>query len=200
MSAASKMMYSLFFSFPHSQNCSKKVKMLRSLMKTRTYYSEYAVNYGMTGDITDAASERNKQGIARQYERLYNNSFRISNSWVHQCSAKATELLNTTAICYAPSYCCDGEGEYIVPFACPPVKWDEVGKAEPPRQMYRHPCAQRIATSYRNKTLILTLIIMILTLVAVINAIHLLVWRSRLKPSQKTSESIKSTVDSNDPL
>ncbi|VDO05684.1 unnamed protein product [Haemonchus placei] len=131
-------------------------------------------------------TEFGKENVTTEGFRA-SNTFRISNSWVHECSAKATEFLNTTAICYAPSFCCTGTGDYVVPFACPPMKWDGISKAEIPPQMYRHPCAQRIASNYRYKTLNLTLIASAITLVAIVNAIHLLIWRSRLKPLRKSS-------------
>ncbi|KAK5983457.1 hypothetical protein GCK32_001850 [Trichostrongylus colubriformis] len=62
-----------------------------------------------------------------------------------------------------------------------------------PPQIYRYSCAQRIASNYRDKSMVLTLLAGIIALVAIVNAIHLLVWRSRLQPSSKSSVSPNST-------
>ncbi|VDL72476.1 unnamed protein product [Nippostrongylus brasiliensis] len=53
--------------------------------------------------------------------------------------------------------------------------------------MYSEPCVWRIARAYRNKYLNITLFSMMVTLVAIVNALHMWHWKRHQKPKSLLS-------------
>ncbi|KHJ75152.1 hypothetical protein OESDEN_25232 [Oesophagostomum dentatum] len=120
----------------------------------------------------------------------WRHTFRLSNSWITNCSADATSLLNLTHVCYAPEFCCShGEGGSSFMGACPPAKWDGTRNIETSRRMYKHPCAWQIAKNFYNKALNIMVISIANLMTATVNAIHMAQWGYRRKPpSSKATE------------
>uniref|UniRef100_A0A183G0Q9 Tetraspanin-2 n=1 Tax=Heligmosomoides polygyrus TaxID=6339 RepID=A0A183G0Q9_HELPZ len=133
-----------------------------------------------------------RTAVMNIHEKKAYNAFRISNGWVHECSAKASQMLNATYVCYAPSFCCVNASKPLLDGACPPLKWDGIGKLNPSRAMYQYPCTRRIVSTYRNKMMNIMLFSLMTALVAIVCGLHLYFWRDSQKSQQSSASQMKS--------
>ncbi|WKX93560.1 hypothetical protein Q1695_011101 [Nippostrongylus brasiliensis] len=163
--------------------------IVRSMHKKMQCCGFFSVSDFYTSWQLDYPSDLEKDGNSTEPNM---NTFRMSNSWVLRCSQMATQLFNSSHICYAPSFCCRGQRKAELPGVCPPAKWEGRGELKVDRSMYSEPCVWRIARAYRNKYLNITLFSLMVTLVATVNALHMWHW----KKHQKSKSLLSSFGDS----
>ncbi|KAK6732850.1 hypothetical protein RB195_016927 [Necator americanus] len=120
-------------------------------------------------------------------------TFRLSNSWIHNCTEEATAIFNSTHICYAPMFCCATINENVTSIRpCPPVRWDGFSELVPSSKMYQKPCAWRIARNFKNKTVNVTILSLVNAITAIANAVHLWRWKPKPKPPPPENKKKKT--------